>query len=999
MENEVCLRFWHGGLFKEDRQGHMCYVGGQGKTFSIDADELCWWYLRDLVKNCGDYGEINYIYYLNPGKSLTEGLCKVYNDEEVRKMAEVVCKYRCVDLYVKHGEDINDLGVTQSIETSPAEKAPLSPSVTNERPKKLTLKRPPLCPARKSPRFKQPDDYDSQNQSTHKVSAVVVPPSTHEIPLSINQINSTPETTLPAHDNHNCNANTPHITTLICSETPIATDTITTTVPEDYEWEENRPDSPIPWQDLLGPDHSSDYDTNSDPDFIPSVQKEGEIESGSEGESWEADVVDEGQHNDSEASLEDGEDTAVQDEGVDISDEEYHSVRDKVRGFNNNIFEVAQKLQRDAQEGNGYASDYNESEEDVDTPTNSGEDEAVEVRQSRRRLLISPNTDFGVFQWQVGQRFASRGDFKQAVAKVGIFQGRDLGISISDKKRQQRLGVQCSKGCPFRIYASWDTRRACFVVKRVSGEHTCVRNMERNKQLKTGWMAKQLLEVFKARPHWPAKEIIECIRLGYRVMVKKGFAYKVKYRAHKMLHGSMKDHYNKAILNGVASVFPLAEHRHCARHVFALWHKTYRGDEMKIRFWKIVKSYNIADYTEALEELKEVDHQAAIVFQSYNPKVFCRAFLSTTCKSDVITNNMAETFNGYIINARNKHLIYMLEDIRVALMQRLVQKREEMEKCTSALCPRLQQKLEKEKEEAAKCTVLPSTSTLFQVNHNLDSLTVDLKARTCTCRKWDMCGVPCCHAIAAVFFCHRNAEELVQDCYHKSIYLKAYSGAIPPLSGERHWPRVQLPLDPPPIKIGPGRTRKNRIKDPFENPKKSGKLSKHGIEMTCTICKRKGHNKRRCPTRGTIENVQPQQKRPRGRPRKPDTAPQTTLTPQSLPESQQHHETTAQPSRLGKGGRVVGGSGRGASRRGSAGRGSGRGSGDDVGRGGSGRGSGRGSVRGSGDAQGRVGSGGRRGRGRGRNTLPQGHGVLFTSDGVAMTNVPQSLRGPTLVGE
>ncbi|KAL2899991.1 Mediator of DNA damage checkpoint protein 1 [Bienertia sinuspersici] len=583
MENKVCLRFWHGGLFKEDRQGHMCYVGGQGRTFSIDADELCWWYLRDLVKNCGDYGEINCIYSLNPGKSLTEGLCKVYNDEEVRKRAEVVCKYRCVDLYVKHGEDINDLGVTQSIETSLAQKGPLSPCVTNERPKKLTPKRPPLCPARK-------------------------------------------KTTLPAHDNHNCNANTPHITTLICSETPIATDTITTAVPEDYEWEENRPDSPIPWKDLLGPDHSSNYDTNSDPDIIPSVQKEGEIESGSEGESWEADVVDEGQHNDSEASLQDGEDTTVQDEGLDTSDEEYHSVSDKVRGFNNNIFEVAQKLQRDAQEGklvaqnpsgprsiecdrveqqtSGYASDYNESEEDVDTPPNSGEDEAVEVRQSRRRLLIGPNTDFGVFQWQVGQRFASRGDFKQAVAKVGIFQGRDLGISISDKKRQQRLGVQCSKGCPFRIYASWDTRRACFVVKRVSGEHTCVRNMEWNKQLKIGWMAKQLLEVFKARPHWPAKEIIECIRLGYRVM---------------------------AILNGVASVFPLAEHRHCARHVFALWHKTYRGDEMKIRFWKIVKSYNMADYTEALEELKEVDHQAVIAFQSYNPKVFCRAFLSTTC--------------------------------------------------------------------------------------------------------------------------------------------------------------------------------------------------------------------------------------------------------------------------------------------------------------------------------------------------------------------------------
>ena len=83
------------------------------------------------------------------------------------------------------------------------------------------------------------------------------------------------------------------------------------------------------------------------------------------------------------------------------------------------------------------------------------------------------------------------------------------------------------------------------MVKTVKGVHTCVRNMERNKQLTTGWMAQQLLEVFKSKPHWPAKEIVECIRLAYKVMVKKGFAYKVKYRAHKLLHGSMKSHYRR----------------------------------------------------------------------------------------------------------------------------------------------------------------------------------------------------------------------------------------------------------------------------------------------------------------------------------------------------------------------------------------------------------------------------------------------------------------------
>ena len=67
----------------------------------------------------------------------------------------------------------------------------------------------------------------------------------------------------------------------------------------------------------------------------------------------------------------------------------------------------------------------------------------------------------------------------------------------------------------------------------------------------------------------------------------------------------------------------------------------------------------------------------------------------------MIMNNLAETFNGYIINVRTKHLIYMLEDIRttLTLIQRLVLKRQETKKSSAVVCPRIQAKLEIEKEE------------------------------------------------------------------------------------------------------------------------------------------------------------------------------------------------------------------------------------------------------------------------------------------------------------
>ena len=69
---------------------------------------------------------------------------------------------------------------------------------------------------------------------------------------------------------------------------------------------------------------------------------------------------------------------------------------------------------------------------------------------------------------------------------------------------------------------------------------------------------------------------------------------------------------------------------------------------------------------------------AADAYKAFNLVLFCRAFMDTRVKFDVITKNMAETFNSYIVQARTKHLIYMLEDIRSSLIQRIPVKREEM---------------------------------------------------------------------------------------------------------------------------------------------------------------------------------------------------------------------------------------------------------------------------------------------------------------------------------
>ncbi|XP_021764644.1 uncharacterized protein LOC110729237 isoform X2 [Chenopodium quinoa] len=74
---------------------------------------------------------------------------------------------------------------------------------------------------------------------------------------------------------------------------------------------------------------------------------------------------------------------------------------------------------------------------------------------------------------------------------------------------------------------------------------------------------------------------------------------------------------HQAILNAVAKVLPKAKHRHCVRNIFMLWHKNFRGDEMNYFFGKIAKAYNLAEYNQRIEELAEINADAATAFKGH----------------------------------------------------------------------------------------------------------------------------------------------------------------------------------------------------------------------------------------------------------------------------------------------------------------------------------------------------------------------------------------------
>lgn len=68
---------------------------------------------------------------------------------------------------------------------------------------------------------------------------------------------------------------------------------------------------------------------------------------------------------------------------------------------------------------------------------------------------------------------------------------------------------------------------------------------------------------------------------------------------------------------------------------------------------------------------------------------WCKAYFRITPKCDIVDNNMAESFNGWILHIRTKLVITMLEEIRVIVMNRIREKRDFASRWNGGLGPRI----------------------------------------------------------------------------------------------------------------------------------------------------------------------------------------------------------------------------------------------------------------------------------------------------------------------
>ncbi|KAL5779258.1 hypothetical protein ACOSQ2_009995 [Xanthoceras sorbifolium] len=429
-------------------------------------------------------------------------------------------------------------------------------------------------------------------------------------------------------------------------------------------------------------------------------------------------------------------------------------------------------------------------------------------------------------------------------------------------------------------------------IKTYNDLHECHR-VHKNDEAKVSWIARKFETLVKSNPNIKIGVIADLLRDKYKVNVDIGRLYKAKRRA---LDGLGKDHSEcfkhlrgyafmvqqsnpgsvayirmqqpeptfqrfflkkplcfmsdrqKGVLSALEMQFPFATTRFCARHIYANFRLKHSGQKLKTLFWMCSRSSNLFEFNDAMAEIGRVNIDARTWLDKINPIHWSRHAFDQSIKCDHVTNNMTESFNSMLGDHRAKTFLQLLEFIRRMVMKRFQKRKEECLGWKIEIPPSVSKKILMASKNSRILRMLSAGNGEYELLDERRAYVVKINQATCECGGWQVSGIPCCHAMAAISHyagrdgVTRRIVEYVHPKLTKTAFSHTYSTMIHPIPDICVWPNLNTtPLIPPPFRTKPGRPKLRRRREPGEKPKEGRSRS-----VACNKCGQPEHNKRTC---------------------------------------------------------------------------------------------------------------------------------------------------------
>ncbi|XP_044508247.1 uncharacterized protein LOC123227487 [Mangifera indica] len=299
----------------------------------------------------------------------------------------------------------------------------------------------------------------------------------------------------------------------------------------------------------------------------------------------------------------------------------------------------------------------------------------------------------------------------------------------------------------------------------------------------------------------------------------------------------------KGIADAIRRRFPNSSQALCMRHLSESVGKEFKNSRLVHVIWKAANATTTLAFKDRMAEIEDISSEAAKWIQQFPPSRWALVHFEGTRYGRLSSN--IEEFNKWILEARELPIIQVIERIHCKLITEFVARRINSNSWYSVLAPSAEKHMIEAINHASTYQVLRSDEVEFEVLSAERSEIVNIGTHCCSCRDWQLYGIPCSHAVAALISCRKDVYAFTEKCFTVASYRETYAEEIHPIPAKIGWRKIGEVSDddtqvvrPPKFRRPPGRPEKKRICVEDLN------REKHTVH--CSRCNQTGHYKTTC---------------------------------------------------------------------------------------------------------------------------------------------------------
>ncbi|KAG7563853.1 MULE transposase N-terminal all-beta domain [Arabidopsis suecica] len=301
---------------------------------------------------------------------------------------------------------------------------------------------------------------------------------------------------------------------------------------------------------------------------------------------------------------------------------------------------------------------------------------------------------------------------------------------------------------------------------------------------------------------------------------------------------------NQSLIKAIAEVYPSSHHGHCIFHLSQNVKLKVFGVNKAVcgkKFRECARAYTEAEFLRLYEVFSSTYPSARTYLDEWaDVTKWARCYFRGE-KYNIDTSNSVESINGVLERARNYSLLQLIDAIVGKIAEWFAKHRKASGLLPSGqyLVPFVEKELHITIKKAKKLVVRELNGYNLEysvIGGDGKIYLVDLRSKTCSCRRFDIDKYPCVHAIAATLTANKDAapelraHDLSSKYYWIELWVLAYTRTIYPVPHNSQWVLPEEIMQqfayPPDYEVKQGRRQETRF--PSVGEHRGRKKRSHG---------------------------------------------------------------------------------------------------------------------------------------------------------------------------